>query len=196
MSSGDPETRKRILDETWRLMEESGGAEVRIADIARAAGVSRQAVYLHFASRTDLLVATVRHTDQVLELDRRLERLRAADSGPESLDEMVLFWADYLPHIYRLLKSLLAARDTDEAARAAWDDRMATLRDGCRGVIRCLEFDDSLAPQWTPEEAADLLYAMMGIGLWENLTADRDWTPDQYVARLQLALRRALVTTP
>ncbi|MBA2782057.1 MAG: helix-turn-helix transcriptional regulator, partial [Rubrobacteraceae bacterium] len=38
-------TRTRILEATWRLMEERSGQGVRMRDVAEAAGVSRQAVY-------------------------------------------------------------------------------------------------------------------------------------------------------
>ncbi len=54
MSSENSETRDRILDAAWTLLEEKAGSGVRMSDIARQAGISRQAVYLHFASRTEL----------------------------------------------------------------------------------------------------------------------------------------------
>ena len=57
MSSENIETRSRILDATVNMLEEHGGVGVRMGDIAKAAGISRQAVYLHFASRAELLVA-------------------------------------------------------------------------------------------------------------------------------------------
>jgi AcrR family transcriptional regulator len=56
-----------------------------MGDIASMAGISRQAVYLHFASRTDLLVAATQYLDEVLEVDRRLAPSRAATSGVERL---------------------------------------------------------------------------------------------------------------
>ncbi len=193
MSSGDPETRKRILDSALRLIEESGSQEVRIGDIARAAGISRQAVYLHFADRTDLLVATARHADEVNDLEGEIEKCRSAVGGLASLDALVDFWGNYIPRIYRLARALLSARETDEAAAAAWADRMAQLRDGCRGTIRCLEVDGLLAPGWSPDLAADVLWAMLSIGTWEALVYDLDWPVGRYVEHMQRALRRMLV---
>ncbi|MBL4878008.1 MAG: helix-turn-helix transcriptional regulator, partial [Hyphomonas sp.] len=55
MSSENLETREKIMRATWKLLEESGGSGVRMSDIAKAAGISRQAVYLHFPTRADLL---------------------------------------------------------------------------------------------------------------------------------------------
>ncbi|MFC1795838.1 TetR/AcrR family transcriptional regulator, partial [Pseudomonadota bacterium] len=95
-----------------------------MGDIARQAGISRQAVYLHFASRTDLLVAATRHLDQVLDVDRSLAPSRAATSGTERLALYIECWGNYIPEIYGVAKALLLAQDTDEAAAAAWKDRM------------------------------------------------------------------------
>ena len=47
--------------------------------------ISRQGVYLHFASRTELLVAATRYLDEVLDVDRRLAPSRAATTGAERL---------------------------------------------------------------------------------------------------------------
>src|SRR5262245_37232455 len=130
MSRGGTETRERILAATWRLMEERRGKGVRLEDVARAAGISRQAVYLHFASRTDLLVATARYADQTRGLQERLQPYLAAPTGLETLEQFVIFWGHYLPEIHGLARALLDARATDEAAAAAWDDRMADVRTG------------------------------------------------------------------
>lgn len=54
-----------------------------MGDIAAAAGISRQAVYLHIASRTELLVATTRYLDEALEADTRLAPSRATNTGVE-----------------------------------------------------------------------------------------------------------------
>ena len=119
---------QRILKETMRLMEQQRGQEVRISDIARAAGVSRQAVYLHFNNRTELLVATVRYADEVYEVDKRLQPLQAATSGISALRAFLEFWAEYIPCIYGLARALLETRATDKAAAAAWADRMGVVR--------------------------------------------------------------------
>ena len=72
MSRKKPDTRTRILEATVHMLEEQGGRGVRMGDIARESGVSRQAVYLHFASRTELLNAATKFLDERLEVDRRL----------------------------------------------------------------------------------------------------------------------------
>ena len=193
MSSGDPETRQRILTETWHLLVQHRGQGVRIGDIARAAGISRQAVYLHFTSRTELLVATARYVDKIHGLDERLAAFRQTTGGVESLLEYVDFWANYIPEIYGVAKALLAVRDTDEAAAAAWEDRMDALREGCRCVIDCLQREGLLAAGWSVAEATEMMWAMLSVTLWENLTIERGWTQAQYISRMQEVLKRTFV---
>ena len=127
MSSGDPETRKRILEETRRLMEAQRGSEVPLEDIARAAWVSRQALYNHFGSRTGLLVETARYLDEIFGLNERTQSIRNAQNGADMLGALVTFWGNYVPEIYGLAKAFMILRETDEAAAAAWNDRMAAL---------------------------------------------------------------------
>jgi AcrR family transcriptional regulator len=193
MSSGNPETRKRILDETWRLMEERRGQDVWVDNIARAAKISRQAVYLHFGSRADLLIATVRYVDEVLGLEERLKKVYAAESGTKGLEALVEFWGNYIPEIYGLAKALLAVYETDKDAAAAWDDRMAALRQGCGYAVQCLQREAALALGWEPDEAADMAWALLSIAVWENLTIGRGWSTEQYIRYMQIVLVRALV---
>jgi AcrR family transcriptional regulator len=193
MSSGDPETRKRILEKTWRLMEKRKGQEVLVSDIAHAAGVSRQAVYLHFGSRAGLLIATVRYVDEVNHLNERIRGMNIAVNGVEVLEAFVDFWGNYIPEIYGLAKALLAVREVDKDAAAAWDDRMQVLYQGCRSTIDCLVRDQRLAPEWRPDQATDMLWSMMSISIWENLTLERGWMPGEYVSRMQVALKRMFI---
>jgi AcrR family transcriptional regulator len=193
MSSGDPETRKRILEKTWRLMEKRKGQDVKVSDIARAAGVSRQAVYLHFGSRAELLVSTVRYVDEVKNLDERLQGLSTSVNAIQTLESYVDFWGNYIPEIYGLAKALLAVRDTDKDAAAAWDDRMQVLHEGWRSVIECLAREGLLAPEWELDQAADAAWAMTSVTVWENLTLERGWSASEYITRMKLILKKMLV---
>jgi len=193
MSSGESETRTRILEATWRLMEQRRGQNVRMQDIAAAAGISRQAVYLHFGSRIELLVAAIRYGDQVLGLDERKRRWQATTSGVEKLDTYVEFWGNYIPEIYGIARGLLAARETDEAAAAAWNDRMNAVREGCRVTIEALHREGMLAPEWTREEATDIFWAMLSIRNWEQFTSECGWSTSQYISRVQTLAKRVFV---
>jgi len=187
------ETRTRILDATVEMLEEHGGRGVRMGDIAKAAGISRQAVYLHFASRADLLVAATKYLDEVLEVDRRLAPSRAAKSGVDRLALYIDCWGNYIPEIYGVAKALLLVQDTDEAAAAAWKDRMLAMRDGCRAAIDALHSDGMLAPGWTPKKATDALWTMLLVPNWENLTSECGWSTRQYVRWMKTVAKRTFV---
>jgi AcrR family transcriptional regulator len=193
-------TRERILRATWRLLEERRGQNVRLEDVARAAGVSRQAVYLHFGSRTTLFVETARYADESLKLMERIREACDAETGVVAIEAYVRFWAAYVPDIYGLAKALLILRETDEAAAAAWNDRMTALRDGCLTILRQVKRDGApaipLAAPWTVEAAADYFYATLSIPTWEILTIDRDWSSEEYIERVTLAVKRMLLRAP
>jgi len=196
MSSENIETRTRILDATVHMLEQRGGRGVRMVDIATAARISRQAVYLHFASRAELLVATTRYLDEVLDLDRRLAPSRAANTGVERLALYIEFWGHYIPEIYGVAKALLLAQDADAAAAAAWKDRMLAMRDGCRAAIDALRSDGTLAPEWKPQTATDALWTMLSVQNWENLTSECGWSTRQYVNGMETLAKRAFVKEP
>jgi AcrR family transcriptional regulator len=193
MSSEISQTGKKIIEAASKLLLESKGKGVRMADIAKASDVSRQAVYLHFPSRGELMIAAVRHLDDVYGLDERLKRFREAANGIEILEAFVDFWGNYIPKIYGVAKALLAARETDEAAAAAWDDRMNSIRNGCRRAIEAIEREGCLAPEWSVNEAVDLMWTILSIQNWERLTIKCGWTVEEYVERVKQMLMRGFV---
>ncbi len=194
MTSIAKSTRELILDATLRLMEQRQGQGVRIEDIARAAGVSRQAVYLHFATRSDLLIATARHLDEKLGLEARLaEACATQEGGARAIEGFLAFWTGYIPEIYGLARALLILRETDPAAADAWNDRMAAMYQGCLNIVRCLADEGSLAPGWSVEEAADYFWTTASVTVWEQLTRERGWSQQRYAERLPWILKRALL---
>ena len=70
---------------------------------------------------------------------------------------------------------------------------MAAVRDGCRNVVEALQRDGTLAPQWSRDEAIDILWSLLSIRNWEALTIDCGWSREKYVARMQALAKRALV---
>lgn len=196
MSSQTDETRTRILNAAWNLLETRQGRGVRMSDIAKTAGISRQAVYLHFPTRAELLIATTRHLDAVHDVDARLAASRNAATGPERLDAFVGAWGDYIPKIYGVAKALIAMKDTDAAARQAWEDRMAAVRDGCRAAVEALKHDGVLSPEYSVGEATDILWSFLSVQTWENLTGACGWSQRRYVTMAKKLAGKMLVGAP
>ncbi len=193
MSRKKLETRERILRTAWKLLESGSGSQVRMSDIAEAAGITRQALYLHFPKRADLLVATTKYLDQVKNVDDRLAASRAAKTGIERLDAFIDAWAGHIPDIYGIAKALLAMQHTDTDARLAWRDRMQAVREGCEAAVVALERDNRLLPNMSVETATDVLAMLLSVRNWEQLTIDSGWSQEDYVAAMKTLARAALV---
>jgi AcrR family transcriptional regulator len=193
MSRKSTDTRARILESTWKLLENDTGNGVRMADIARAAGVSRQAVYLHFENRTDLLIATTRHIDEIKDIDARLAGSRAAKTGIDRLNAYICAWGNYIPEIYGVAKALLAMGETDAAARQAWDNRMQAMREGCTAAVLALDTDRKLDPDLSVPAATDLLWTLLSVRNWEHLVGDCGWPQQRYIDGIRQLAHRALL---
>jgi len=192
MSSDNPTTREKILDSAWQLLVGEGAGAVRMSDIARRTGISRQAVYLHFPSRAELLIATTRYIDEVKQIDERLAASRGAGSGLARLDAFVEAWGNYIPEIHGVARALIALQEIDDAARAAWTDRLDAIRDGCKAAVSALKKDDRLCPDLSARESVDLLCSLLSVENWEHLRHRCGWTQKRYVEVMQQTARRVL----
>ncbi|MEP3278061.1 MAG: TetR/AcrR family transcriptional regulator [Stappiaceae bacterium] len=179
------DTRTRILKTVWKLMEENRGQGVRMSDIAKAAGVSRQAVYLHFDDRADLLIATTHYMDEVLGVEKLLEPSRTALDGESRLREFIIAMAHHYANIQGMAQALLAIKETDAEARIAWDERMEAIRHGCGAAIDMIESEGRLVQGWTKDVATDLLWSLLSFESWDRLINGCDWKNDEYVAHVQ-----------
>ena len=186
-------TRERILDSARRLLENNAWSGVGLGEVAKAAGVSRQAIYLHFGSRSALLLALVEYVDEVEGLNELIERVRDADSGADALDRMVWVNSVYEPRIHAVVVAHDAARRTDPDLEAAWQDRMRRRRALYRGVADRLAAEGALAlPR---KDAVDLMWALLGPRVHEDLVVERGWSRKRYEDHMSALLRGALVRT-
>jgi AcrR family transcriptional regulator len=109
------ETRERLLRAAADVFAERGYDGTRVADIAAAAGVSNGALYAHFPSKADLLVAALRTHGRHL-----LGELFAADPDRPVVD-LLLTVGRWLPRRldtrgYLIVEALVAARRDEDVA--------------------------------------------------------------------------------
>jgi len=109
------ETRARLLRAAADVFAARGYDGTRVADIAAAAGVSNGALYAHFGSKADLLVAALRAHGK-----RVLSDLLAADPG-RPVTDLLLQVGRSLPRRkdrrgYLVVEALIAARRDEEVA--------------------------------------------------------------------------------
>lgn len=187
------ETRERILEKTWELVSRDGAGAVRMADVAGAAGVSRQMVYLHFADRAGLLTAVARWHDRRTGFLHEIADIRRREAV-EALDEYVRAWWAYVRQILPVARHLYAGALTEGPGKEAYLDRMEVQRGGLTGLMGELDAAGRLAPGWTVQSAAEWAYGQLHIVNYLALIEECGWTHDEFVERSVRALHDLLVS--
>ncbi len=193
MSSGDPSTRERILTSARALLEQTPGADVSMSQIAERAGVSRQALYLHFADRTSLFLEVSRMADATARTPARQQRIDGAPSGRAALRETIALQAWLKPRLRGIATALDVLRRTDPAADAAWKEREHARLERCEQVVRRLHAEGDLAPRWQVAAAAQCLWAVTSQRVWDDLVVDQGWSTARYRKHLTELLEAALL---
>lgn len=171
------ETRERLLRAAADMFAARGYDGTRVADIAAAAGVSNGALYAHFGSKAELLVAALRAHGR-----RMLADLVAADPDRPVTDALLAV-GRCLPRRreargYLIVEALVAARRDEEVARpmrhyvgehAGW----------IAGLVRAAQASGELDPALSPEALAHfcLLLAMGSALVTPDLhtVGDQEW---------------------
>lgn len=195
MEYGRPATRLRILEAARTLIEDEG-LPITMAQVAEAAGVSRQALYKHVGSRSGLLVLLVEYLDDVLGLSELVAPVRKAATGREALEAMVAVHAVYHQRIVGFTRQAEALRHTDDAVAAAWEDRMAGRRVAHREIVQRLADEGELADDWDVDSAALLFYTVTLPRTWDELVVDRGWSIEQYCEHVTRLLVRGFLADP
>lgn len=165
-----------------------------MSEIAKNSGVSRQALYLHFASRAELLIATTHYVDDIKGLERQLDRVRQCQSGLEMLKAFIEVWGNYIPEIYSVSKALIVSKENDEASATAWKEIMGCLHKICDKIVKTLFKENKLSSHWTQQHASDFLYTLVSISNWEQLTLECQWSNKQFVSHIDHTAMKALLS--
>jgi AcrR family transcriptional regulator len=187
-------TRTAILNATWSLIAEKGRFDVGQAEIAAAAGVSRQTVYLAFGDRAGLLLAMARNRDTQTDHVRRFSEISNAETaGPDDFVRYLDIWLDYLQQLYPVAILLDAAALTDRDAAAAYNDRMkGALLAGFKRVLHLLAKGGDLVPGCNPDRAAEMIWSLAHPTAWRQLVVELGWSPEEF-RRSRLEVIRASV---
>jgi AcrR family transcriptional regulator len=180
-SGGRPETRTQILEAARSVFEELGYYDAGLNAVAKLAGVSRQAIYLHFESKADLLTALHLHI-YMTDVVPALERHPISDSMPalDALDAMIAVDADVVAKVWRIHEALQMARrhhpEVEETLRPREEDRYRGLLD----LGRRLKRERMLPPDLRAGTFADILWGLSGVGTYRSLVLERGWSLDRY----------------
>ena len=192
-STGRPDTRIAILDAARVEFEEHGYHGAALETVAKKAGVSRQAIYLHYASKADLLSALhlrIFETDVVPALERN--PIWTAPTALEALDRSIAVDAEVASKVWRIHEALVMARrhhpEVDETLRAREGDRyQETVRLG-----RWLKKEGELPPKVSVRTFADWLWGLGSLGTFQNLVIERGWSKDRWARWVRDTIRAQL----
>lgn len=190
-----PQTSDAILDAAWQLICRRGRADVGLADIAKAAGVTRQSIYIGYGGRFGLLIAMARNADDRSAHCRRMREISNGEGNdPRTLHAYVEAWLAHLPEIYPVGILLSAAATTDPEAREVFADRMVGgLHAAYLTICKRLGRARHLARGWDAERAADFCWSLTHIETWRQLVVERGWTPAELLADRQAVIAKILV---
>ncbi len=188
------ETRERLLRAAAEAFARRGYDGTRVADIAAAAGVSNGALYAHFGSKAELLVAALRaHGPQLL------AKLFAADPD-RPITELLAVVGRGLSrrrdaHGYLIVEGLVAARRDEDVAQPM-RDYVGERTDWLAGLIRAAQDDGELDGALSPDALSHfcLLLAMGSALVTPDLhpVDDGEWAA--LLARVVAALAPAGTT--
>ena len=185
--------REKILEAALALITKRGGVDVTMAQIAKAARLSRQAVYLHFADRGELLLALVRYADEKRGLDKEIQHIHDAPTGIEGMRRMVSLQARSNPIIWPVARILDGARRSDPEVERSWQDRLQHRLVGCRQIMRKVQENGDLLSDVPVDCAADMLWTLTSLRMWEDLVVLRKWPPKKYEEYVFAILLRTLI---
>lgn len=177
-------TRAELLAAAERLIAERGFDAASLGDIAAAAGVSKGAIYHHFPSKGELLLALLdAHFEERIEAAARIAAARGSEA-PQRLVEEIPF--DRSWNLLFLEFVVRAARDV--GFREELRSRLARLRArSAEGIDRFLE-REGVETELSGDELA-VMVAALGNGLAiEGLLDPERSTDSIYSAALAVML--------
>ena len=189
------ETRERLLLAAADVFARRGYDGARVADIAAAADVSSGALYAHFGSKAQLLVAALRTHGR-----RLLAEALAADPG-RPVTDLLLRIGRQLPRRrdargYLIVEALVAAR-RDEDVAGPMRDYVGERADRLAELVRAAQGGGELDPSLSPGALAHfcLLLAMGSALVTPDLhsVGDEEWAA--LLARVIAGLAPPAVST-
>lgn len=155
-----------------------------MAEIAAAAGVTRQTLFLAFGNRAGVLVAMARHQDSLGDQVLRMRQIAATGADAAALHAFVDAWLDYLPVVYPVAIQLETASLSDTDANAAWQDRIFSqgVRMGLDRILGQIVAGHGGADDLDPSRLAELCLTLLVPSAWRYLVVERGWTAEAFAS--------------
>lgn len=161
--------------------------------VAERAGVSRQAVYLHFADRYALLEALAAETRKAVAADSLVTEIEEARTSAVAVDAFAAAAVRIVAHSGPLLRAVQAVIADDAKLAARWAKRRGR-NAAIEATVARLERDGALRDDVSADEARG---ALTGFASYEPILALLAVAkPEEVEAILRRALHAALLASP
>ena len=138
-----------------------------MAEVARQAGLSRQAVYLHFPDRAGLLAALLARA-----ANKPSAGIDAAPSARAALATLAGQLARTYPTAWPVVRAMGGDAGNNDLAAA------------CRALAERFRSEGALAPHLSPQAATDLLATLLSLAVWKELVIGRGWDCARYKSHI------------
>jgi AcrR family transcriptional regulator len=123
MTEAATDRKRAILDAACSVLAQAGAARLRVADVAREAGVSTALIHYYFPARADVIERAFAHADDLADAVAEAE-LQAIGTGRGRVEKLFATWAGDDPAI--------------RANWAVWNEmwQYATHNAGARAIVQ------------------------------------------------------------
>jgi AcrR family transcriptional regulator len=187
-------TSTAILDAARELFETHGYHAVGLEAVATKAGVSRQAIYLHFDSKAALLQALHERIND-LDVVPVMTTVWKAPGALAGLAAFVAATTATASKIVGIYTALDAASRTDPQVAASMKLGHQRRYADCLRMATWLDTEGLLAAGITRGHAADVIWAIANIPTFTLLIRDRHWPQTRWTAWITDTLQTTLLKT-
>jgi AcrR family transcriptional regulator len=198
--SGSASTRRRIADAAVELFSTRGYDGTTLQQVADAAGVHVQTIYLSFGTKSGVLAAAcevVRAGEEDPEVAPTewpwVQELLADPDPASQLRRYAAHVRRIAPRAGPLVAQVRSAARSDPDLAAFLAHAEAGRYLGPSGLVGLIQEKGALRAGLAPELAADTMFAVSSYESYELLVGDRGWTPDEYEKWLGELLCRLLL---
>lgn len=192
-------TRRRIVDVAMGLFVRQGYAATTLEQIASQAGVAVQTVYFHFGNKRTILkeavdVAAVGDDEPVALLDRPwVQQVRAEPDGRRAMAIWLANSRLIFTRVAPIMKIVRDAAGADPEMAAQWEVNQQQRLTAHRALAQQLADKQALKPQLSVEKAADIIFTLVSLEVYQLLTAECGWTPAEWERWTTITLTDAIL---
>ena len=193
-------TRIKVIEAAQRLFTENGYPATTIETVAEVADTPLPTVYRLFGSKRALLAAVLDTAfggdDQPIAFGDR-PAVRAARAEPDPAKMAAAFArivAEFMQRSSAILNVLATAAQVDPEAAELLAQIRRQRYTGQSRIVAALRDTGALDPDLDPDEANDIVYALLSPEVHLILTVERGWPADRYERWIARSLSTLLIS--